>query len=131
MGNLDVGLVGEVRRTVENRHTAQHLGSGSVQVLATPMMIAWLEEAAVNAVDHRLPAGQQTVGIHVDVQHTAPTPVGMDVIARAELTATEDRILTFHVTITDAAEQVGAGVHKRAIIDVARFQERIAKKQAG
>ncbi len=131
MEHLEIGLAGEVQREVEVRHTAQHLGSGNVQVLATPVMIALMEEAAVAAVDHWLPEGQRTVGVHLDVQHTAPTPIGMDVTARAELTNIDGRVLTFHVVVSDTQEQVGAGTHKRAIIDVARFQDRIAKKQAG
>ena len=129
MENLKIGLIGEVRRTVEDRQTARHLGSGNVSVLATPIMVALMEEAAIEAVDHLLPQGQQTVGIHLDVKHLAPTPVGMEVIARAELTGIDGRILTFRVTAEDENEQVGEGTHKRAIIDLARFQGRIAKKQ--
>lgn len=129
MENLKVGVAGEVRHTVEERHTARHLGSGNVSVLATPIMVGLMEEAAIEAVDHLLPKGQQTVGIHLDVKHLAPTPVGMDVIARAELTAIEGRILTFRVAADDDNEHIGEGTHKRAIIDMARFQGRIAKKQ--
>lgn len=129
MENLRVGLAGEVRRTVEERHTARHLGSGNVSVLATPIMVALMEEAAIEAVDHLLPQGQQTVGIHLDVKHLAPTPIGMEVTARAELTDIDGRILTFRITAEDENEQVGEGTHKRAVIDLARFQGRIAKKQ--
>ncbi|MFQ5340920.1 MAG: thioesterase family protein [Anaerolineae bacterium] len=129
MENLEVGVVGEVRRTVEDRHTARHLGSGNVSVLATPIMVGLMEEAAIAAVDHLLPEGQQTVGIHLDVRHLAPTPVGMEVVARAELTDIDGRILKFRVTAEDENEQVGDGTHTRAIIDMARFQGRIAKKQ--
>lgn len=130
MENLRVGLIGEVRRTVEERHTARHLGSGNVSVLATPIMVALMEEAAIEAVDHLLPEGQQTVGIHLDVKHLAPTPIGMEVVARAELTDIDGRMLKFRVTAEDENEQVGEGTHTRAIIDVARFQGRIAKKKA-
>lgn len=130
MQELNVGLTGEVRRQVEDQHTAQHLGSGNVHVLATPIMIALMENAAVEAVDHLLPAGQRTVGIHVDVEHTALTPAGMEAIVRAELTGVDGRILTFHVTAEDEIEQVGVGTHKRAIIDVARFQDRVEEKRA-
>ncbi|MFQ5859698.1 MAG: thioesterase family protein [Anaerolineae bacterium] len=130
MENLKIGLVGEVRRIVEDRHTARHLGSGNVSVLATPIMVGLMEEAAIAAVDHLLPDGQNTVGIHLDVKHLAPTPVGMEVIIRAELTDIDGRILTFRVTAVDESEQIGEGTHKRAIIDLARFQDRIVKKQA-
>ncbi len=69
------------------------------------------------------------MGIHLDVKHLAPTPVGMEVLTRAELMEIDGRILTFRVTAEDEKELVGEGTHKRAIIDLARFQDRIAKKQ--
>ena len=125
---LQPGLTGEVQETVREEHTAPHLGSGSVQVLSTPMMISFMESAAIEAVDHLLPEGQQTVGIRIDVRHLAPTPVGMQVTARAELTSVEGRILTFRVTAEDEKELVGEGTHQRAIIDGARFMERIEQK---
>lgn len=127
---LQPGLTGEIRKTVEERHTATHLGSGNVHVLATPIMISLLENAAIEAVDPLLPEGYQTVGIRIDVRHTAPTPVGMQITARAELTKVEGRILTFRVTAEDEKEQVGEGTHQRAIIDTARFLERIRSKAA-
>jgi fluoroacetyl-CoA thioesterase len=127
--NLKPGLHAELRQTVEARHTARHLGSGEVEVFATPAMIALMERAAVQAADHLLPAGKRTVGIRVDVRHTAPTPLGMTVTARAELTAIEGRTLTFHVTAADEREQIGAGTHQRAIIDVEKFTERVRLKR--
>ncbi len=125
---LQPGLTGEVREVVQPEHTAAHLGSGNVHVLSTPMMISFMESAAIEAVDHLLPEGQQTVGIRIDVRHLAPTPVGMQVTARAELTNVEGRILTFRVTAEDEKELVGEGTHQRAIIDASRFLERIKKK---
>jgi len=125
------GLVGEYETTVEVDKTARHLGSGEVSVLATPEMIRLMERAAVRAVDHLLPEGYRTVGIRVDVHHLAATPLGMTVRARAELLEVNDRKLTFRVEASDDVEKVGEGVHRRAIIDLAKFKERAESKSDG
>lgn len=128
MGRLEPGLWGEEELVVEERHTASHLGSGNVFVLATPMMIALMERASVAAVDHLLPEGQLTVGARVDVRHLAPTPIGMRVTARSELVAVEGRKLTFHVEAFDEEKKIGEGTHQRVIVEMARFQERVRTK---
>jgi fluoroacetyl-CoA thioesterase len=132
------GLVGEIRLMVAEEHTAKHIGSGGVQVLATPQMVLLLERAAVAAVDHLLPDGYRTVGVHLDVRHLAPTPVGFEVVATAELIEVEGRRLTFRVQAHDGpfgdaqgkVELVGEGTHQRAIIHVQTFGERVAQKAA-
>jgi fluoroacetyl-CoA thioesterase len=124
------GLVGELQTKVGVESTAQHLGSGNVAVFATPEMIRWMERAAVAAVDDLLPEGYRTVGIHVDVRHLAPTPLGMTVRARAELLEVEGRKLTFRVEAFDDVEKVGEGTHQRIIVDLAKFKERAASKGA-
>jgi len=126
---LQPGLVGEAQTVVVPENTAQHMGSGNVAVFATPAMIALMEQAAVNAVTPHLPPGWQTVGVHVDVRHLAATPLGLTVTARAELLKVEGRRLTFRVTAHDGRELIGEGMHERALIDLARFQARIAAKQ--
>jgi len=130
MAEIKPGLVGEYRVKVVPENTAQHLGSGSVAVFATPEMVRSMERAAVAAVDHLLPEGQRTVGIHIDVRHLAPTPLGMTVTARAELIEVDGRKLTFRVEAHDEQEKVGEGIHHRMIIDLERFQGRVAKKMA-
>jgi fluoroacetyl-CoA thioesterase len=122
------GQKGEVRLIVAEEHTAQHLGSGAVQVLATPQMILLMERAGVAAVDHLLPEGYRTVGAHLDVGHLAPTPVGMEVVATAELLEVAGRQLLFRVEVHDPVELVGEGTHQRAIINVERFGQRVAEK---
>jgi len=87
-----------------------------------------MERAAVRAVDHLMPEGYRTVGVHVDVRHLAATPLGMIVRARAELIEVNGRTLTFCVEALDGLEKVGEGLHRRVIIDVARFRERVAAK---
>ncbi len=128
MTELKPGLVGEATLVVEEKHTARHLGSGGVNVLATPIMIALMEEAGRNAVEPLLEPGQLTVGASLEVKHLAPTPMGMQVTARAELLKVDGRLLTFHVEAHDEREQVGEGAHVRAIINLAKFLARVQAK---
>jgi predicted thioesterase len=132
---IQPGLTGEASLLVSEEHTAQHLGSGAVQVLATPQMVLLVEQASVAAVDHLLPEGYRTVGAHLDVRHLAPTPLGFEVRATAELLSVEGRRLTLQVQVHEepfdengSGQLVGDGTHQRAIIDVQRFSEQVAKK---
>jgi predicted thioesterase len=131
---IQPGLIGEARLVVADEHTAQHLGSGAVQVLATPQMVLLMERAGVAAVDHLLPKGHRTVGAHLDVRHLAPTPIGFEVRATAYLVEVEGRRLTFRVEVHEEPfgedQLVGEGIHQRAIIGVERFSERVARKMA-
>jgi fluoroacetyl-CoA thioesterase len=131
---IQPGLIGEVRLIVADEHTAQHLGSGAVKVLATPQMVLLMERAGVAAVDQLLPDGHRTVGAHLDIRHLAPTPVGFEVRATARLIEVDDRRLTFRVEVHEEPfgedQLVGEGIHQRAIIDVNRFGERVARKLA-
>lgn len=124
------GFKGTAQITVGPQHTAPHVGSGRVKVLATPVMVNLMEAAALQAVEGLLPEGHQTVGIHLDVRHFAATPVGMRVTARAELTGVEGRSLTFRVHAEDEKEPIGDGTHERIIINVARFDRRMQEKAA-
>lgn len=123
------GLTGQVTLLVAEEHTAKHLGSGSVRVLATPQMILLMERASVAAVDPLLPDGYRTVGVHLDVRHLAPTPEGFEVTATSELVEVDGRRLTFRVRVHDGVELVGEGTHRRAIVDVQQFGERVAQKK--
>ncbi len=125
---LQPGLKGTVEIVVGEQHTAPHVGSGRVRVLATPIMINLMEAAALQAVEGLLPAGHQTVGIHLDVTHVAATPVGMRVRAFAELTRVDKRTLYFRVHAEDARERIGAGAHERIVINLERFDARMQDK---
>jgi fluoroacetyl-CoA thioesterase len=127
---LRPGLEGTTEILVGTRDTAPHVGSGKIKVLATPVMVSLMEEAALNAVEGLLPQGHQTVGTRLDITHTAATPVGMRVTARAELVAIDGRRLTFHVSARDERELIGEGTHERIIVNVARFDERTQQKAA-
>lgn len=126
--NLKPGLAAELSTEVKPEHTAAHLGSGGVPVLATPMMIAFMEGAARNAVQPELPEGWTTVGTLVNVRHLAATPVGMRITARATLTEVEGRRLVFAVEVHDEKEKVGEGLHERFIINSDRFVSKVTGK---
>lgn len=124
------GLQGSTEIMVGTRDTAPHVGSGKIKVLATPVLVMLLEEAALNAVEGLLPAGHQTVGTRLDVSHTAATPVGMRVRAYAEVSRVEGRKLTFRVWAEDEVERIGEGLHERIIVNVGRFDVRTQEKVA-
>ncbi len=125
---LRPGLAGTATLIVSAEHTAPKVGSGMIAVLATPVMINLIEAATLNAVEAHLPAGHQSLGIHLDVRHTAATPVGMRVTATSELLAIDGRTLTFKVEARDEREVIGGGTHQRVVVNVARFDERVQKK---
>jgi fluoroacetyl-CoA thioesterase len=125
---LQPGLAASTEILVGTRDTAHHVGSGKIKVLATPVMIMLLEEAALNAVEGLLSPGYQTVGTHLDVSHIAATPVGMRVDAYAELTAVDGRKLTFRVWAEDEVERIGEGTHERIIVEVERVDKRTRAK---
>lgn len=113
---------------VAPEHTAPHVGSGEIAVLATPVMVNLMEAAALAAVEEQLPVGHQTLGIRLDVSHVAATPVGMRVRADAELVNIDGRRLTFRVSAEDERELIGEGTHERVIVNVARFDRRVQEK---
>jgi predicted thioesterase len=124
------GLRGTAEIVVGPEHTAPFVGSGRIAVLATPVMINLIEAAALAAVEHLLPAGHQSLGIHLDVSHTAATPVGLRVTATAEVTQVQGRTISFQVAARDEFEQIGGGTHRRVVVSVSRFDERVQHKLA-
>jgi fluoroacetyl-CoA thioesterase len=125
------GLIGTAELVVTAEHTAPFVGSGRIAVLATPVMINLIEAAALAAVEHLLPAGHQSLGIHLDVSHTAATPVGLRVSASAEVLRLEGRTVTFRVEARDPFEVIGGGTHQRVVVSVDRFDARVQRKLAG
>lgn len=123
-----LGIIGEATVVVAPEVTARHLGSGAVAVFATPEMVRLMERAAVNGLKPYLAEGQQSVGTLVNVKHLAATPIGATVTARAELLAVDGRRLTFKVSAHDGTDLIGAGLHERALIDLARFEARVKAK---
>jgi predicted thioesterase len=125
------GLVGEVELVVAAPDTADALGNRGVHVLATPRLVGLLEEAAIAAVQARLPAGAGTVGTRIDVKHLAATPVGMRVRARAVVREVDGRRYVYDVEAHDDVEKIAEGTHERFQIAQARFLERVAEKARG
>ena len=118
---LSVGLRGDAKLVVAQADTARALGSGSVDVLGTPRLVALCEEAACVAVDHVLEEGTTTVGMRIQFDHLQPTAVGEEVVAEAVLDRIEGRRLTFTVSASDQGGLVAAGKVTRVVVDVERF----------
>ena len=131
MDAVKPGLMGSVDLTVGEEHTAPSVGSGAIHVLGTPIMINLMEAAALAAAEYLLPAGHQSLGIHLDVSHLAATPVGMKVTATAEVTAVEGNRIKFRVEAHDEADLIGEGTHERVVVNVERFDKRVRAKAAG
>ena len=123
-----VGMKGTAYTEVEREDTAAEVGSGSLLVYATPCMVALMEGAACEAIAEGLEENETTVGIELNIQHTAATPVGLEVHAEAEVTAVEGSIISFNITAYDEAGKIGEGTHKRAIINTQRFLDKTYAK---
>ncbi len=126
-----LGCSFRLERTVRPEMAASAVGSGGVDVLATPTMVLLMEQAARDAVQDRLPGGSTTVGFEVSIRHLAPTPVGSDLTVHAEVTAVEGRKLVYAVRAEDACGRVGEGSHTRFVIDLERFMEGLAERIRG
>jgi len=125
---LAVGASASVKKQVSNDMTAAAVGSGTVAVLASPVLAALFEQAAVSALAPHLPPGKTTVGTALQFDHLAPTPPGMPVTATATVTQIDNRKITFDVIAEDAAETVARGTHTRFVVDAARFAEKARAK---
>jgi fluoroacetyl-CoA thioesterase len=122
------GMKKEFTFRVEEEHSAVHVGSGSLQVLATPWMITFMERTARQLLGELLPEGYSSVGVRLEVSHLAPTPVGSMVKTSAQVTAIEDTKVYFDISAWDEVEKIGDGQHQRVVIDEERFLRRVAKK---
>lgn len=122
------GLSGTIEYQVSQASTARQLGSGSVDVLATPELVRLMEAAAVAAVAAHLSPEFTSVGVAINVKHIAPTPVGLNVKVHAALTNVQGRYLTFQVVAHDAAEEIGRGTHERVLVEVDNFMARANRK---
>ena len=125
---MKTGLYYTSTATVTAENTAIALGSGDMEVLATPALVALMENAAMEAVIEELDDEQTTVGAHIDVAHLRPTPMGETVHATATLTAVEGRKLTFSVKAEDNHGAIGEGTHVRYIVDRNRFLNKLKKQ---
>lgn len=122
---MEIGIIGKEEIVVNKDVTAAAIGSGMVEVFATPMMIALMENTCAKSVASHLQADESTVGTHVNVSHCAATPIGMKVYCESELIEIDRRKLTFKVTAYDERGMIGEGLHERFIIDSKKFQAKI------
>ncbi len=122
---METGLQYISTLVVDAAKTAQSMGSGDLPVLATPAMIALMENAAMLAVTDALPAGTTTVGGRIAVSHLRPTPIGQTITATATLTQVEGNKLSFHLVAYQGDVLVGEGEHLRFIVTRERFLAKV------
>lgn len=131
MRTVPIGAKGEFTLVVHSEHLANRFKDSALPpVLATPIMIMVLENAALNAIKPFLDPGESAVGTRVDVSHTAPSPLGATVIGTAEVTRVDGRQIEFAVRARDQHEEIGFGSHARVVVDLARLAKRLAAKEA-
>jgi len=129
MPSIPVGAKGSFTVVVTPEHLANRFKDATLPpVLATPVMIMMMENAALNAIKPYLGAGESALGTRVDVVHLAATPVGRRVTGEAEVTKVDGRQIEFNIRATDGAEEIGIGTHERMIINLGKFSERLKAK---
>lgn len=130
LSGLVPGQEGMAEMVVGSNDTALRVGSGTSAVLATPVMVSLMEEAALAAIEAALPDGFQSLGTRLDVSHVAATPTGMTVRATAKLLEVHGRRLILSVRAVDAKDVIGEGTHERVVVETASFIERVEAKAA-
>jgi fluoroacetyl-CoA thioesterase len=129
MRQIPLGTKGTFMLRVLPEHLANRFKDAMLpQVLATPVMILAMENAALNAIKPFLEAGESAVGTEIDIRHLAATPVGHNIRAEAEVTKTAGKRIVFRVSASDETEEIGNGTHQRTVINLQSFNEHLAKK---
>lgn len=126
---LKEGITGKASVLVCAENTALAMGSGALEVFATPALVALAEKTCWTSIQPELEPGQGSVGTKLDLQHTAPTPLGLTVYCESTLTEVNGRSLTFSVKLWDDKGPVGEGMHQRVIITNDRFQAKANSKR--
>jgi fluoroacetyl-CoA thioesterase len=130
MHEIPLGAKGSFSITVANEHLASRFKDSTLPpVLATPLMILFMENAALNAIRGYLAPGETALGTIVNIRHLAATPVGQRVTAEAVVTAVEGRRIVFSVTARDETQEIGSGIHERTLVDLERLAGRLDAKQ--
>jgi len=127
---MEVGIEHTITRTVDASMTAARMGSGLLEVLATPVMIAGMEQVCLECCAPYLPEGCSTVGISVNIRHLAPTPVGAEVRYQCRLAQIDGKRLVFSVQAFDPVSLIGEGEHERFIVNSQRFTEKSLSRLA-
>lgn len=123
-----IGLTNAAEDSVTEENTALALSSGSLKVFATPAMIRLIEQAAAELVEKNIPPESTSVGISINVRHTAPTPCGMTVRADVKIISVDGRKIVFEAVAFDERGEIGRGTHERFIVDRIKFQSKAAAK---
>ena len=126
---LKIGMKREQTFEIREEHAAIHVGSGSVKVLATPWMIAFMERVSHRMLADHLPSGYSSVGAMVNIRHLAPTPIGNSIRVQAEITEVNESKIKLNINAWDQKEQIGSGEHLRVVINEARFLQRVESKR--
>lgn len=126
---INTGITHTVSLTVTDSLSARSMGSGSLDVLATPAMIAGMENVCMNCIQPHLESGFTTVGTKVDISHISATPVGDTVTFTCVLTEIDRKRLVFSVEAFDSEGKIGEGTHHRFIVDSAKFTEKTYSKK--
>jgi predicted thioesterase len=126
---LKPGIENRRDDTVSVKNCAAALGSGGLDVYATPSMVTLMEGSALYAVSDILPPGWTTVGTELNVKHLSGTPLGMKVYATAELISIDGRELLYTVDAFDEAGKIGEGTHKRFIVEIEKFMAKVEAKK--
>ena len=129
MRDIPIGTTGQASLIVRQEHLASQLKSSLLPpVLATPIMILVMENAALDAIRPFLDEGESAVGTVVDVRHIAATPIGQQITAEARVVEVSDRRIVFAVAARDEVEEIGSGTHERAVVDLQRISRRLKAK---
>lgn len=125
---LETGIKGCKKITVNAENTAKAMASGTLDVFATPAMIALIEATASESVAPFLDEGFSTVGTHLDIAHSAASPVGIEVVCETELVEVDRRRLVFKAVVRDAVGEIGSGTHERFVVDNVKFMAKAQSK---
>ncbi|MCH5265235.1 MAG: thioesterase family protein [Lachnospiraceae bacterium] len=125
---LKIGIKGSQSVTVDNTNSARTMGSGTLEVFATPAMAALMEKTAWTSIAPYLEEGQGTVGTRLDITHDAPTPLGLTVTCESELIEIDGRRLVFQITASDGVSVIGNGRHERFIIMDEKFMKKAEER---
>lgn len=125
---ISPGMARQETFLVEEQHTAYHIGSGDEKVLGTPWMISFMERVSNRLVAAQLPAGQISVGVHVDVRHLAATPMNVEIRVRAEVLEVVKSRVKLSIEAWDSQDKIGEGTHLRAVVDKERFMTGVLAK---
>ncbi len=128
MKPITIGAKGIAHTVSDESKLAVTVGSGSLEVYATPMMCALMEEAACRAIEPYLESGETTVGTYLELNHTSATPKGLEVTAEAEIIGVSGREITYSIAARDTAGEIGTCTHKRVQISAERFMQKAHKK---